>query len=110
MLSIGSGDQWSYFSLEHGTKRERRGKPKNILGPPPLHETPVACCHHLPIPKMGLAPSPATAATAVAAGGTREGRGTEPQAGTSEQAQRTAAAHSQNRRVKLQAQACCPGL
>ena len=61
-------------------------------------------------PQNGAGPPPATAATAVAAGGTREGRGTEPQAGTSEQAQRTAAAHSQNRRVKLQAQVCCPGL
>ena len=35
MLSVGSGDWWSYFTSEHGTKREKRRKPKNILGPPP---------------------------------------------------------------------------
>ena len=81
-----------------------RRKPKNILGPPPLHGTPLAHCCHLRIPKMVLAPTPATATTAVAAGGvwkghrahnasaralllltylTQEGRGAEPCAGTS---------------------------
>ena len=56
MLSVGSRDWWSYFPSEHRTKREMRRKPKNILGPPPLHGTPLAHCCHLTIPKMVLAP------------------------------------------------------
>ena len=56
MHSVGSGDQWSYFPSEHRTKREMRRKPKNILGLPPLHGTPLAHCHHFTIPKMALAP------------------------------------------------------
>ena len=36
-------------------QRKMRRKPKNILEPPPLQGTPLACCHHLTIPKMALA-------------------------------------------------------
>lgn len=92
MLSVGSRDQWSYFPSEHGTKREMR-KRKNILGPPPLHGTPLACCCHLTIPKMALAPLQPQPSLP---GELRKGRDTEPTAQA--QAQPLLCSQSQNRR------------
>ena len=57
--AVGGGNRWSYFPSEHRTKREMRRKPKNILGSPPLHGTPLARCCHLTIPKMPQPPGSA---------------------------------------------------
>ena len=80
MISVGGGDRWSYFPSEHGTKREMRRKPKNILGPPPLHGAPSACCRHLSIPKMAQAPLQPQPPPLSLPGEHRRGRGAEPHA------------------------------
>ena len=132
MLSVGSRDQWSYFPSGYGTKREMRGKPKNLLGPPPRHGTSLACCHHLPIPKMALPPPPSHSCHCCHCWGSMGGgvaqspppghRGTVTAAHrvkTAGEGNRAphrrkciaaARSQSQNGRVRLQAQACCPGL
>ena len=78
MLSVGGGDGWSYFPSEHGTKREMRRKPKNILGSPPFHGTPLARCHHLTIPKMVLTHLQPQPLLLSLPGEHRRGRGAEP--------------------------------
>ena len=78
ILSVGSRDQWSYYPSEHGTKREMKRKPKNILGPPPLHGIPLAYSHHLTISKMALAPLQPQLPPLSLPGECWRGRGTEP--------------------------------
>ena len=78
MLSVSSGDQWSYFPSEDGNKREMRKKPKNILGPPLLHGTPLAHYHHLTIPKVALALLQPQLLLLLLSGEHERGRGAEP--------------------------------
>ena len=103
--SLWAAGTGSYFPSEHETKRKMRREPKNILGPPPSMAPPWLTAITLQSQKWRWSPSSHSHHRCRCLGTVGRGRGgAEP----TTQAQGHCS-QSQNGRIRLQAQVCCPG-